>query len=57
MASMLLVLIALAHRVAGTTIIDLSQDWAVAIDANAEATLDAVVQEDILLLADGRNAC
>ena len=27
MASMLLVLIALAHRVAGTTIIDLSQDW------------------------------
>ena len=45
---MLLVLFALAHGVAGTTVVDLSQDWAVAIDANAEAALDAVVEEDIL---------
>ena len=40
-------LIALAHGVTSTTV-DLSQDWAVAIDANAEAALDAVVEEDIL---------
>ena len=35
-------LIALAHRVTSTTV-DLSQDWVVATDANAEAALDAVV--------------
>ena len=40
-------LIALVHRVAGTTV-NLSQDWAVAIDANAKSTLDVVVEEDIL---------
>ena len=40
-------LIALAHCVASTTV-DLSQDWVVATDANAEAALDAVVQNDIL---------
>ncbi len=40
-------LIALAHGVTSTTV-DLSQDWAVAIDANAKSTLDVVVEEDIL---------
>ena len=38
-------LIALVHRVAGTTI-NLSQDWVVATDANAEAALDAVVEDE-----------
>ena len=40
-------LIALAHGVTSTTV-DLSQDWVVNTDANAEAALDAVVQDDIL---------
>ena len=40
-------LIALAHGVTSTTV-DLSQDWAVAIDANAKSTLDVVV-EDVLV--------
>ena len=48
MASMLLVIALLARCITSNTIIDLSQDWAVAIDANAEAALDAVVQDDIL---------
>ena len=48
MASMLLVIAFLARCVTSTTIIDLSQDWVVATDANAEAALDAVVEEDIL---------
>ena len=40
-------LIALAHGVTSTTV-DLSQDWVVATNANAETALDAVVEEDIL---------
>ncbi len=45
---MLLVIALLARCVTSTTIIDLSQDWVIATDANAEAALDAVVEEDIL---------
>ena len=64
MASMLLVIALLARCVTSTTIIDLSQDWVIATDANAEAALDAVVEEDILayslvhggkIIADGNS--
>lgn len=44
--------LALAASACGTTtLVDLSQDWVVAIDANAETTLDAAVAGDILSYA------
>ena len=42
-------LIALAHGITSTTV-DLSQDWVVNTDAKAEAALDAVVEEDMIIL-------
>ena len=46
-------LIALAHGVTSTTV-DLSQDWVVNTDAKAEAALDAVVEEDMIILVTPR---
>ena len=45
-------LIALAHCVASTTV-DLSQDWVVATDANAEAALDACVLVSVVFFSIG----
>ena len=46
-------LIALAHGITSTTV-DLSQDWVVNTDAKAEAALDAVVEEDMIILVTPR---
>ena len=46
-------LIALAHGITSTTV-DLSQDWVVNTDAKAEAVLDAVVEEDMIILVTPR---